>query len=152
MNMLPQRRLFVTIESRRRSAGIGDIYLSASLQSPFRGFDLRPGQSADDEIGRDLVDVDERSRRNDAEDVDFTWQLCRGRAKRYHVQLVDEAGSPRGMAKLRGTEEKGGEGLYEGPMVYKLLTWHRPKKGEQEEKEEGEEEEEGDRGERQVDR
>lgn len=23
---------------------------------------------------------------------------------------------------------KGDEGLYEGPMVYKLLTWHRPKK------------------------
>ncbi|KYN34395.1 hypothetical protein ALC56_11503 [Trachymyrmex septentrionalis] len=70
-------------------------------------------------VGRDLVDVDER-----------------GRAKRYHVQLVDEAGSPKGMAK-----ERGNEGLYEGPMVYKLLTWHRPKKGEQEEKKKKEDEE-----------
>ncbi|KYQ58051.1 hypothetical protein ALC60_03103 [Trachymyrmex zeteki] len=33
------------------------------------------------------------------------------------------------MAKLRGNGGKGDEGLYEGPMVYKLLTWHRPKKG-----------------------
>ncbi|KYN20744.1 hypothetical protein ALC57_06650 [Trachymyrmex cornetzi] len=55
--------------------------------------------------------------------------------------LVDEAGSPKGMAKLRGNGGKGDEGLYEGPMVYKLLTWHRPKKGEQEEKKEKEDEE-----------
>lgn len=31
------------------------------------------------------------------------------------------------------------EGLYEGPMVYRLLTWHRAKKREQEEEEEVEE-------------
>lgn len=40
-------------------------------------------------------------------------------------------------------------------MVYKLLTWHRPKKREQEEKEEVEKEEEEEKrigGERQVDR
>jgi len=45
------------------------------------------------------------------------------------------------MAKLRGNGGKRDEGLYEGPMVYKLLTWHRPKKGEQEEKKKKEDEE-----------
>lgn len=46
------------------------------------------------------------------------------------------------MAKLlRCAKGKGVEGLYEGPMLYRLLTWHRAKKGEQEEKEEKEDEE-----------
>lgn len=36
---------------------------------------------------------------------------------------------------------RGSRGLYEGPMLYRLLTWHRAKKGEQEEKEEKEDEE-----------
>lgn len=46
------------------------------------------------------------------------------------------------MAKLLrgGKGEEAVEGLYEGPMVYRLLTWHRAKKGEQEEKEEEEKE------------
>lgn len=52
------------------------------------------------------------------------------------------AESSRGMAKLlRCAKGKGVEGLYEGPMLYRLLTWHRAKKGEQEEKEEKEDEE-----------
>ncbi|KYN05642.1 hypothetical protein ALC62_03435 [Cyphomyrmex costatus] len=50
-----------------------------------------------------------------------------------------------GLRVARGNGGKGDEGLYEGPMVYKLLTWHRPKKKgrgeEQEEKKKTEEEE-----------
>lgn len=58
-----------------------------------------------------------------------------------------------GDGEVTGSGGKGDEGLYEGPVVYKLLTWHRPKKGEQEEKEEEKEEEEKELGgERQVDR
>lgn len=94
-----------------------------------------------------VVDVDERSRRNDAEDVDFTWQLYRGRGKRYHVQLVDEAGSPRGMAKLRGTEEKGTKGYTKVRWYISFLLGIDQKKREQEEKEEEEEEKEiGEKG------
>lgn len=52
------------------------------------------------------------------------------------------SGIAKGDGQVTGNGGKGDEGLYEGPMVYKLLTWHRPKKGEQEEKEDKEEEEE----------
>lgn len=96
--------------SQRDDREIGDIYLSASLQSPF-------WSSIYVRVGRDLVDVDERSRRNDAEDVDFTRQLYYERAKRYHVQVVDEAESPRGMAKLQGTKKKRTKG-------YAKVRWY----------------------------
>lgn len=49
--------------------------------------------------------------------MDFTRQLYYERAKRYHVQVVDEAESPRGMAKLQGTKKKRTKG-------YAKVRWY----------------------------